>query len=191
MTRRLVALAAVLGGLGLVSGATAGNGVTVFVSPSRPGVGERIVVSLTNERATRILVPGGRDWCSFFTLERWSAAGWRAVRACPSAPDHLFVVAAGRSQNGVFASAGGPVVGRSGPPGVLTADLRLLPVIPLPKPGERPIPATEVPLGILPGGETPRVALAPARYRVTVRYWSGRATGPLLTARSRAFTVGG
>jgi hypothetical protein len=191
MTRRLAVLTAVLGGLGLASGATAGNGVAVSVSPVCPESGARITVSLVNERTTRILVPGGRDWCSFFTLERWSASGWRALSACPSAPDHLYAVAAGRRQDGVFALAGGPVVGRSGPPGVLTADLRSLPVIPLPQPGERPIPATEVPLGILPGGESTRATLAPARYRVTVRYWSGRHTGPLLVARSRAFTVGG
>lgn len=191
MTRRLAALIAVLGGVGLVSGTAAGTGVTVSVAPARAASGANITVSLANDRAGRILVPGGRDWCSFFTLERWSGGDWRVVRACPSLPDHLYVVRSGRRQDGVFALAGGPVVGRSGPPGLLTVDLRTLPVVPLPRPGERPVPATEVPLGILPGAATVRTTLGPARYRVTVRYWPASPKGPLLVARSRAFTVDG
>lgn len=191
MARRLAALIGLLVGLGLVSGTTAGNGVTVSVAPARVAAGADITVSVANGRVGRILVPGGRDWCSFFTLERWSGGVWRLVRACPSSPDHLYVVGAGRRQDGVFALAGGPVVGRSGPPGVLTVDLRTLPVVPLPRPGERPVPATEVPLGILPGVAIVRTTLGPARYRVTVRYWPGSPKGPLLVARSRAFTVDG
>ena len=188
MTRRTATLAAVVCGVALVPAAGAGTGVSVSVTPERPGAGATITVTLANGRSARVLVPGGRDWCSFFVLERWAGGKWRPVRACPSAPDHLFVVQAGRRQAGVVALAGGPLVGRSGPPGVLVDDLRTLPVTPLPKPGERPVPAEEVPLGILAGSV--RAALSPARYRVTVRYWPASPRGPLLVARSRPFVVG-
>jgi hypothetical protein len=191
MTRWIASLAATMCGVALVPGAGAGTGVTVTVAPDRAHTGTKITVTLANGRASRILVPGGRDWCSFFTLERWAAGRWQPARACPSAPEHLFAVAAGRRQDGVFALAGGPLVGRSGPPGVLIADLRTLPVTPLPKPGDRPVPAEEVPLGILPGGQPVRAALEPARYRVAVRYWPSRARGPLIVARSRPFVVVG
>lgn len=190
MTRRTASLAAFACGVALVPGASAGPGVSVSVSPETPAAGSKITVTLVNRHATRILVPGGRDWCSFFTVERLAAGRWRAVRACPSAPRRLYAVEAGRRQGGVLALAGGPLVGRSGPPGVLVADLRALPVTPLPKPGERPLPAEEVPLGILAGGEGVRAALPPARYRVTVRYWAGSPVGALRVSRSRAFTVG-
>ena len=63
------------------------------------------------------------------------------------------------------------------------------PLARMPKPGERPLPAQEVPLGILPGGQGVRAALPPARYRVTVRYWTGSPAGALRVSRSRAFTV--
>lgn len=190
MTRRTASsLAAFTCGLALVPGASAGTGVSVSVSPELAAAGAKITVTLVNGRSTRILVPGGRDWCSFFTVERLAAGRWKPVRACPSAPRRLYAVDAGRRQDGVLALAGGPLVGRSGPPGVLAVDLRMLPVTPLPKPGERPAPAQEVPLGILPGGQGVRAALPPARYRVTVRYWPGSPNGPLRVSRSRAFTV--
>lgn len=191
MTRRRATLAAIVCGVALVPGASAATGVRVTVTPDRAQPGSKITVTLANGRPLRILVPGGRDWCSFFTIERWSGGTWRPVRACPSVPAHLFTVASGRREDGVVALAGGPLVGRSGPPGVLVADLRNLPVTPLPKPGERPVAADEVPLGILPGGQPVRAALAPARYRVAVRYWPASPRGPLLVARSQPFVVAG
>ena len=109
MSRRTATLAALVCGVALVPGAGAGTGVTVSVSPDRPDAGSRITVALVNGQSARILVPGGRDWCSFFVLERWAAGRWQPVRACPSAPDHLYTVAAGRRQAGVLAIAGGPV----------------------------------------------------------------------------------
>lgn len=189
MTRRTATLAALVCGAALVPAASAGTGVSVSVAPDRVGPGSKITVTLANGRSARILVPGGRDWCSFFVLERWADGRWQPVRACPSAPDRLFTVQAGRRQAGVLALAGGPLVGHSGPPGVLVADLRTLPVSPLPKPGERPVPAEEVPLGILAGSV--RAALPAARYRVTLRYWPASPRGPLLMTRTRPFVVGG
>ncbi len=85
----------------------------------------------------------------------------------------------------------GPVVGGSASPVRLDVDLRTLPTLRTPPPGEPLPPATEVPIGILPPSEARAELgeLGPGRYRVVVRYLVGSRAGPLRRAASRSFTV--
>jgi hypothetical protein len=171
------------------SEAAVGN-VRVTVDRMVFKAGDRITLHLENRSSGPILVPSSADGCSIASIAEAGATS-RPAPLCTSRPGRLVVVAPGRTLTAVVAVAtDGKVIVGSAAGGRLDADLRSLPVAPVPKAGDLLPPAREVPLGVLPPAADGGAKVGQGTHVLVVRYLVGSARGLFRNVRSSQFRVG-